>query len=114
MGEERKSVRTKCFIPAEIIKLNGKNKLIERVSIQDFSSEGFKLVINLNLSPSSILESKIYVPEKNIKTSLLGEVVWNRFTGNKFEIGLKIKDMDEDTKAEILDWISPLREESSI
>jgi hypothetical protein len=114
MGEERKSVRTKCFLPAEIIKSNGRDNLIERVSIQDFSPEGFKLVINLNLSPSSILESKIYIPEKNINTSLLGEVVWNRLTGNKFEIGLKIRDMDEDKKAEILDWIAPLHEESYI
>lgn len=113
MGEERKSVRTKCFIPAEIIKSNGKDKLIDKVSIQDFSYEGFKLVINLNLSPSSILESKIFIPEKNFQASLLGEVVWNRLTGDKFEIGLKIRKMDEDKKAEILDWISPIKEESS-
>ncbi len=114
MGKERNSVRNRCLIPAEIIKSNGKKQLIERVSVQDFSSEGFRLVINLNLRRSSLLESNIYLPEKNIKTSLLGEVVWNRFKGNKFELGLKIRNMNDETKAEILDWISPRRTKSSI
>ncbi len=114
MGKEnRKLNRSQCLFPAEIVQANGK-QLIERVSIHDFSKEGFKLVINLNLNPSSILESKIYVPEKKIATQLVGEIVWSKFADNRFEIGLKIREMDEKAKNEILEWVAPNWAENSV
>jgi len=108
MGKERRKFpRSQCILPAEIIKSEGKRNLIERVSARDFSREGLKLIINFNLNPSFILESKLYIPEKKLFTWLSGEIIWNKYVDNKLEVGLKIKMMDEEPKGEILDWVFP-------
>jgi len=103
--ERRKFPRAQCFFPAEIIKSEGKPNLIERVSVRDFSREGLKLIMNFNLKPSFILESKLCVPEKKLFAWLLGDIIWNKYVDNKLEVGLKIKKMDEEPKDEILDWV---------
>ena len=96
--DNRKYPRSKCIFPAEIIKSEGKPTIIERISVRDLSSGGLKLIISLNLIPSSILVSRVYLPEKGLNTSVLGEVVWSRFVDDRLEVGLKIKEM-EDTLA---------------
>ena len=105
--ERRKHPRYKCMIPAKVIKSGGMLKLIERISIQDFSREGLKLKINfVNLKPGSGMELELYFPEKGESTSLIAEIVWSKGVKNSMEVGLKIKKMDEDTKNEILGWIA--------
>jgi len=108
MGEEkRKFPRSKCFLPAEVLRIKGKNRLIERSSIRNFSPEGAKLVMNFNLTPGSDMEIKLSLPEKNLSVSLSAEIVWIKQKDNKIEAGLKIKEMDQKLKEEILDWLSP-------
>ena len=36
-----------------------------------------------------------------------GEIVWVKSVDNRLEAGLKIKDMDNELKSEILNWIFP-------
>lgn len=108
MGEEkRKHPRLKCLLPADIIKAGTRNRLIERASIQDISSQGAKLTINFNLNPGSNMEIKLSLPEKNLNTSVSGEIVWIKQKDDKIEAGLKIKEMDKKAKKEILNWIFP-------
>ena len=108
MGKERRKFpRSQCILPAEIIKSEGKRNLIERVSARDFSREGLKLIINFNLNPNLILESRLYLPEKKLFAWLLGEIIWNKYVDNKLEVGLKIKMMDEEPKDKILNWVFP-------
>jgi len=96
------------MIPAKVIKSGGKLKLIERISIHDFSREGLKLKINfVNLKPGSGMELELYFPEKEESTSLLAEIAWSKGVKNSMEVGLKIKKMDEEAKNEILSWIAP-------
>ena len=107
MEERRKHPRYKCMIPARVIKLGDKLKLIERISVHNFSREGLKLKINfISLKPGSGMELELYVPEKGESTSLIAEIVWIKGVENSMEIGLKIKEMDEETKNEILSWIA--------
>jgi len=108
MEERRKFPRYKCIFPAKVIKSGGNLKLIERISIHDFSREGLKLKINfVSLKPGSPMELELYFPEKGLSTSLLAEIAWSNGGENIMEVGLKIKDMDEETKNEILNWIAP-------
>ncbi len=95
------------MFPAKLIKSGDKFKLIERISIHDFSREGLKLKINfLSLKPGSGMELELYFPEKGESTSLIAEIVWIKGVENSVEVGLKIKEIDEETKNEILSWIA--------
>ncbi|NIO49688.1 MAG: hypothetical protein GTN73_09685 [Candidatus Aminicenantes bacterium] len=106
--DRRKYRRYKCLLPAEVLKAEGKDKFVERASIHDFSCGGSKLIINfITLDPGSDMNLRVYVPEKELRTSLKSEIVWRKFSGEKLEIGLKIKDMEEETKGEIIDWLAP-------
>ena len=107
MEERRKSPRYKCVIPAKLLKSEGKFKLIERLTIHDLSREGLKLKINfVSLKPGSGMELELYFPEKGESTSLKAEIAWIKGVKNRMEVGLKIKEMDEETKNEILSWIA--------
>ena len=107
MEERRKSPRFKCMFPAKLLKSEGKLKLIERLSIHDFSREGLKLKINfVSLKPGSSMELELYFPETGSSTSLSAEIAWIKGGENTMEVGLKIKKMDEKAKKEILSWIA--------
>jgi hypothetical protein len=105
--EKRKSLRSKCLLPAKIIDTEGTNGIIKGISVCDFSPEGFKLVITFNLKPSSGLKTKIHIPEKQMTTSISGEIVWTNYTNDRLELGVKIKDMDENEKQGVLDFVLP-------
>jgi hypothetical protein len=107
MEEKRKYPRYKCMLPAKVIKSGDKLKLSERISVHDFSREGLKLRINfISLEPGSSMELELYVPEKVESTSVTAEIVWIKGVENSVEVGLKIKEIDEETKNEILSWIA--------
>jgi len=112
--ERRKYQRYKCIFPAKLIKSGDKLRLIERISIQNFSREGLKLIINfISLKPGSSMELELYVPEKGLSISLSGEIAWSKGVENRMEVGLKIKKMDEEAKNEILSWIAPNNQKRS-
>ncbi len=105
--ERRKYPRHKCMFPAKVIKSGDKHKLIERISIHDFSQEGLKLKINfISLIPGTSIELGFYIPEKGESISLIAEIAWSKGLENSMEVGLKIKKMDEEAKNEILSWIA--------
>jgi len=61
----------------------------------------------ISLIPGSGIELELYIPEKGESTSLIAEIAWCKGVENKMEVGLKIKEMDEEAKNEILSWIAP-------
>ncbi len=95
------------MLPAEVIKAGEDKTLFKRMTVRDFSREGLKLIINFNLNLGSNMEIKLYLPERSLVTSILGEIVWIKHANNKVEAGLKIKDMDQRAKEEILNWLLP-------
>ena len=107
MEERRKFPRYECMFPAKVLKSGDKLKLIKRLSIHNFSREGLKLIINfVSLKPGSKMDLEFYVPEKRLSTSLSAEIAWIKGLENRMEVGLKIKEMDEKAKNEILNWIA--------
>jgi len=112
--ERRKFTRYKCLFPAEVLKAEGKDKIVKRTTIHDFSREGLKLVFNfIELDPGSDIDLEIYVPEKGLRTSLNAEIAWKKFGDNKMEVGLKIINIEEEAQNEILSWIAPLTPEKN-
>jgi len=112
--ERRKFTRYKCLLPAEVLKAKGKDKIVKRTTIHDFSRGGLKLVFNfIELDPGSDIDLEVYVPEKGLRTSLKAEIAWKKFGDNKMEVGLKIINMEEEAQNEILSWIAPLTLETN-
>ena len=105
--EKREYLRFECLLPAQVIKIEGKDNLVERVTAHDFSREGLKLTISFNLNPGSNMELKLFLPEKKISSNLSGEITWSKGVENRMEVGLKIKEMDKNLKSEILSWVFP-------
>ncbi len=107
--ERRKDERYECLLPAQVLQAEGKEKLIQRTTVHDFSRGGCKLIVNIvTLEPGSDIELELYVPEKGLKAPLGAEIAWKKMAGDKLEIGLKIKNMKKGAKQEILKWISPV------
>jgi hypothetical protein len=106
--EKRNSYRLKCLVPAEVLKAGGSQMFIDKGTIHDFSRDGLKLTINFKLNPGSQMEVKLFLPEQNLSTSLSGEIMWSRYSGNKIEVGLKIKNMDQKAKDDVFDWVFPV------
>ena len=106
--EKRKFLRFECLLPVELERLTGKDSLKAEATASDFSREGLKLSIDfINLKPGSNLDLKLYCPEKEEFTSLLGGVTWKKWVKGKLEVGIQIKEMDPIKKSEILNWIFP-------
>lgn len=106
--ENRKFLRFECLLPVELIKPKGKHMWVGRATARDFSVEGLKLSIHFqNIEPGSDLNLKLYCPERKMYATLTGEVTWNKWVGDKQEVGLKIKDMDKKSKSELLNWLFP-------
>jgi hypothetical protein len=106
MGKEsRKSLRFECPIPAELVNLEGKDELIDKITAHDFSTEGLKLVISFKFNPGSNMDLKLSIPEKKLSAQLSGEITWTKCADNKLEVGIKIKEMDKDSKSEIISWV---------
>ena len=107
--DRRKDKRYKCLLPAHVLQAEGKDKLIQRTSVHDFSRGGCKLIVNIvTLDPGSDIELELYVPEKGLKTPVRAEIAWKKMSGDKLEVGLKIKGMKKGAKKEILKWVAPV------
>lgn len=108
MGDQkRKFLRFECLLPAELVKLDEKDSISKRITAHDFSREGLKLSINFNIQQGSNIELKLSLPEKKITTTVTGEIMWIKSVNNKLEAGIKIKEMNNELKSEILNWVYP-------
>jgi hypothetical protein len=108
MGKEkRKFLRFECLLPADIVKVDGKDHINRKIEAHDFSREGIKLSINFNIELGTNMEVNLHIPEKKLSVPVTGEITWVKSVDNRLEAGLRIKDMDNELKSEILNWIFP-------
>ncbi len=108
MGKEkRKFLRFECLLPVDLVKVDGKDHISRKIEAHDFSREGIKLSINFNIEIGTNMEVKLHIPEKELSVPVTGEITWVKSVDNRLEAGLRIKDMDNELKSEILNWIFP-------
>ncbi len=109
MGKEkRKFLRFECLLPVDLVKVDGKDHISRKIEAHDFSREGIKLSINFNIEMGTNMEVKLHIPEKKLSVPVTGEIIWVKSVDNRLEAGLRIKDMDNELKSEILNWIFPI------
>lgn len=108
MGKEkRKYLRFECLLPVDLVRIDGKDHINKKVEAHDFSREGIKLSINFDIEMGSDMEVNLHIPDKKISVPVKGEIVWIKSVDNRLEAGLKIKEMDNELKSEVLNWIFP-------
>lgn len=108
MGKEkRKFLRFECLLPVDLVKVDGKDNISRNIEVHDFSREGIKLSINFNIEMGTNMEVNLLIPEKKLSIPVTGEIIWVKSVDNRLEAGLRIKDMDNEQKSEILNWIFP-------
>lgn len=109
MGEERrKCLRFGCSIPTEVIEVEGEHKLVQGAEVLDFSRDGLKLIVNfIAPEPGSNMALKLFLPEKQYVASVIGEIIWRKYVDNKLEVGIRIKQMENQAKGEVLSWVFP-------
>jgi len=107
MGEEkRKFLRFECLIPIEFIRIEGR-VLGEgrKACLDEISREGIRLVMDVDLkfAPGTEIDLKVNIPDRKLTSNVCGEVMWVRPKGERYELGVRIKDMDKAIKSELLD-----------
>jgi len=108
MGEEkRKYLRFECLVPVEFIRVEGQevDERRREACLDEISREGIRLVmdVDLNFPPGAEIDFKVNLPERRLTSKVLGEVMWVRPKGDRYELGIRIKRMDTAIKSEIMD-----------
>jgi len=82
---------------------------------KNFSREGLGVVSeNFVFEPNTTLELRLKLPTKEAYISILGNVIWKRQINDKWQAGLKFREIDKAAKGEILEcaynkWLDRLR-----
>ncbi len=103
--EKRKYLRFECLVPVELVEVDADGQPGNPALIDNVSREGVRVVLEMGMDfgPGKDLTFKVHGPESRKNCSLKGEIVWIKPKGKKVEIGLRIKDMENCTKSELLD-----------
>ena len=65
--ERRKALRFGCKIPAKVVKLDSTQNFIERVTVLDFSRNGFRLSVNFVApNPGARIELKLFLHKNRV------------------------------------------------
>ena len=103
--DKRKFLRFEVLIPVELVEIDGIRGDDAQAVLDDISREGMRVILDMDspFGTGSELNFKVHNAEKNQTFSVTGEVVWSKPSGEKVEIGLKIKAIKNATKADLLD-----------
>jgi len=104
--DKRKYLRFECLIPIDLIEIDDPNVQPKEAVIDNVSREGIRLVFDIGHAFHEGENLNVQISKPDDEQSLCqitGEVIWARPLGDKVEVGLKIKDMEQSTKAELLD-----------
>jgi hypothetical protein len=103
--EKRKYIRFGCLLPAEVTKVEDTAHIIKDTNINDFSREGIRVKMSLNLKTGSVVQLNIRHPKTSETIPVEAEIVWSRQSENFIELGLKISKIDKTVKHDIQEYI---------
>jgi hypothetical protein len=103
--EKRKYLRFEVIVPIDLMEIDGINGEETEALLDNVSREGMRLILDMDspFGPGAELNFTVHNAEKCKSCAVTGEVVWRKPKGDKIEIGLKIKSIENCTKAELLD-----------
>lgn len=103
--DKRKFLRFECSISVEEIQSEGMNGMVHDVTLDNISREGARLIMDVDKAfvPGVDVKFRISLAAEKDPIFVRGRVMWSNPKGDRFEIGLKILDMDNAAKAELLE-----------
>jgi hypothetical protein len=103
--DKRKYLRFECLIPVEEIESQGLNGKVHEVALDNISREGVRLIMDVDtaFTPETNVKFRISLAADRDPIFIQGTVMWSRPKGDRFEIGVRILDMDKAAKAELLE-----------
>lgn len=112
--ERRKFIRFDVPLDMEFKPLKDRSEYLPGITI-NFSREGFCFETeSRDLRMNEVLELKVKLPNKDMFTPVVGEIVWKKQLKDKYLAGIQLEDMDKEAKSEILDhayniWLEKTR-----
>jgi hypothetical protein len=105
MDDKRKFLRFECLIPVEEIQSQGLNGQAREVALDNVSREGVRLIMDVDTAfvPGTDVRFRINLAADRSPIFVRGTVMWSRPKEERFEIGVRIVEMDKAAKAELLD-----------
>ncbi len=74
---------------------------------RDFSSQGFSFELhNFDLKLKESFQFKLKHPQNDLRVALAGNVVWKQENNTKCIAGIKLREMDKETKAKLSEIVS--------
>ena len=105
MQEKRGYVRLNVDAHATFT-IKGKDTIQDMVTLEDISSGGIRVIINIPLQNSDLLELKLQIPGIDGEIVALGRVVWQRqITMDLLDTGIEFTEINEQNKKKLLDFI---------
>ncbi len=103
--DKRKYIRFECFVPVDLLEVEGEPCETREAKVENVSREGICLILSLDTDfvPGQDLSFKVHNPEDKTTGSLTGQIIWSRPRGDKIEVGLKITNIEKALKAGLLD-----------
>jgi hypothetical protein len=103
--DKRKYLRFECLVRVEEIQSEGLNGTPRDASLDNISREGLRIVMDVDqpFTPGIGVKFRISLAADKDPIFIRGSVMWSRMKGDKYEIGLRIEEMDSAAKAELLD-----------
>jgi c-di-GMP-binding flagellar brake protein YcgR len=112
--ERRKFIRFDIPLNVELMLLGDTSGYTMGVT-RNFSREGLALVSqNFDLKPKETIHLRLNLPEKDTFVPVWGDIMWKKQLETKCWAGIKFREMDKETKSEILDyayslWVEKMR-----
>lgn len=105
MQEKRGYVRLNVDAHATYT-IQGKDTKEEMVTLEDVSSEGIRVISNVLVKNSDILNLTLRIPGIDGEISALGKVIWQRkISIDLLDTGIDFTQIDEQNKKKLIDFI---------
>ena len=103
--EKRKYLRFECLIPVDLLEVEEPGGDAQGAKIENISREGLRVVVDIDrvFQPGDDVNFQIQNTAETRTGRVEGEVIWSRSVGDEIEIGLKIKKIENRTKADLLE-----------
>jgi len=106
MGKDRRKF-IRFDVPLKVeIGLKADINYIKEVTAKDFSREGVGLVLrDFDLAEGSQIQLKFFIPSRPEPIASSAVIKWAGKIDNKWQMGVKLEDMENSDKSQILDFV---------
>jgi hypothetical protein len=106
LHEKRESKRLDIF---HVIEIKSQSPILGL--IRNFSYQGFTIELDsIDFEQKENIEFKLKYPHGNLIVSFLGDVVWEKRDANTFSAGIKVRELDKESKQKLIEILCAIGE----